>query len=68
MKTATTAKERLFETAARLFYRHGYRAAGADTTAAESGIGKTTLYRHYPSKDDLIVAFPRESDREFWNT
>jgi AcrR family transcriptional regulator len=66
MKSATTPKERLFQTAARLFYRHGYRAIGVDTIAAEAGIGKMTLYRHYPSKDDLIVAFLRESDREFW--
>ncbi len=66
MKSATTPKERLFQTAAHLFYRHGYRAIGVDTIAAEAGIGKMTLYRHYPSKDDLIVAFLRESDREFW--
>jgi AcrR family transcriptional regulator len=66
MKTANTPKERLFQTAARLFYRHGYRATGVDLIAAESGIGKMTLYRHYPSKDDLIVAFLQASDAEFW--
>ena len=66
MKNATTPKERLFQTAARLFYRHGYRAIGVDTLAAESGIGKMTLYRHYPSKDDLIVAFLRDSNEDFW--
>jgi AcrR family transcriptional regulator len=66
MKSAISPKERLFQTAARLFYRHGYRAIGVDTIAAEAGIGKMTLYRHYPSKDDLILAFLRESDREFW--
>jgi AcrR family transcriptional regulator len=66
MKTAVTPKEKLFQTAARLFYQHGYRAVGVDTIAAESGIGKMTLYRHYPSKDDLIVAFLRDSDDEFW--
>jgi AcrR family transcriptional regulator len=66
MKAATTSKEKLFQTAARLFYQHGYRAIGVDTIAAESGIGKMTLYRHFPSKDDLIVAFLRHSDDEFW--
>jgi AcrR family transcriptional regulator len=66
MKTATTPKEKLFQTAARLFYQYGYRAIGVDTIAAESGIGKMTLYRHYPSKDDLIVAFLRESNKGFW--
>ena len=66
MQTATTPKERLFETAARLFYQHGYRAIGVDTIAEEAGIGKMTLYRHFPSKDDLIVAFLRDSNADFW--
>jgi AcrR family transcriptional regulator len=66
MKNAITPKERLFQTAARLFYQHGYRTTGVDTIASESGIGKMTLYRHYPSKDDLIVAFLEESNTEFW--
>jgi AcrR family transcriptional regulator len=67
MKTATTPKEQLFQTAARLFHQQGYRATGVDTIAFESGIGKMTLYRHFPSKDDLIVAFLRQSDQEFWD-
>lgn len=67
MKTEiVTPKEKLFQTAARLFIQHGYRAVGVDTIAAESGIGKMTLYRHFPSKDDLIVAYLRQSDRDFW--
>lgn len=67
MKTeAATPREKLFQTAARLFFQHGYRAIGVDTIAAESGIGKMTLYRHFPSKDDLIAAYLRESDRDFW--
>jgi AcrR family transcriptional regulator len=67
MKTEVTPKEKLFQTAARLFYEHGYRAIGVDTIAAESGIGKMTLYRHYPSKDDLIVAYLQDSNHVFWN-
>jgi AcrR family transcriptional regulator len=66
MKSANSAKDILFETAARLFYQHGYRATGVDAIAAESGIGKMTLYRHFASKDDLIVAYLRGSDRAFW--
>jgi AcrR family transcriptional regulator len=64
---ATTPKEKLFQTAARLFFQRGYRAVGVDTIAAESGIGKMTLYRHFPSKDELIVAFLYESDLDFWD-
>lgn len=66
MKNGGSAKDTLFETAARLFYEQGYRATGVDTIAAASGIGKMTLYRHYPSKDDLIVAYLERTDREFW--
>jgi len=66
MKTEASPKEKLFQKAARLFYQHGYRAIGVDTIAAESGIGKMTLYRHYPSKDDLIVAYLKDSDETFW--
>jgi AcrR family transcriptional regulator len=67
MREETKPKDKLFETAARLFYQHGYRAIGVDTLAAESGIGKMTLYRHYPSKDDLILAYLKDSDDVFWN-
>jgi len=67
MKIEATPKEKLFQTAARLFYQHGYRAIGVDTIAAESGIGKMTLYRHYPSKDDLIGAYLHDSNQVFWD-
>ena len=67
MKSEIAPKDRLFRTAAQLFYRQGYRATGVDAIAAESGIGKMTLYRHYPSKDDLIVAYLRDSDVVFWD-
>lgn len=67
MKQETTAKDRVFQTAARLFYQNGYRVVGVDTLAAESGIGKMTLYRHYPSKDDLIVAYLKDSNDLFWH-
>ena len=67
MKTKVSPKDKVFQTAARLFYQHGYRAIGVDTIAAESGIGKMTLYRHYPSKDDLIVVYLKDSDELFWN-
>ena len=66
LKTQIAPKDKVFQTAARLFYQNGYRATGVDTIAAESGIGKMTLYRHYPSKDDLIVAYLKDSDELFW--
>jgi len=66
MKNKVAPKDKVFQTAARLFYQHGYRAIGVDTLAEESGIGKMTLYRHYPSKDDLIVAYLKDSNEIFW--
>jgi AcrR family transcriptional regulator len=63
-------KERILETADRLFYLRGIRAVGVDTIAAEIGISKRTLYNHFPSKDALISAYlerrfnqPPASDR-----
>jgi AcrR family transcriptional regulator len=53
----TATRERILETVDRLFYRHGLQAVGVDAIAAELGISKKTLYRHFPSKDDLIVAY-----------
>lgn len=63
-------KDRILETADRLFYLQGIRAVGVDTIAAEIGISKRTLYNHFPSKDALISAYlarrfvaPRPSDK-----
>lgn len=50
-------KERILETADKLFYLQGIRAIGVDTIAAEVGISKRTLYNHFPSKDALIAAY-----------
>jgi AcrR family transcriptional regulator len=67
MKKQVAPKDKVFQTAARLFYQNGYRAVGVDSIAAESGIGKMTLYRHYPSKDELIVAYLKDSNETFWS-
>jgi AcrR family transcriptional regulator len=52
-----SARDRILDTAKRLFYRDGFRATGIDRIVAESGVAKMSLYRHFPSKDDLIAAF-----------
>jgi AcrR family transcriptional regulator len=61
----TTARQRLLDTAARLFYARGFQAVGVDEIVAESGVAKMTLYRHFPSKDDLIVAYLKRSNDAF---
>src|SRR4051794_23300530 len=50
------ARQRILETADRLFYRDGIRAVGIDRIIAEAGAAKMSLYNHFPSKDDLILA------------
>ena len=50
------ARQRILETADRLFCREGFRAVGIDRIIAEAEVAKMTLYAHFPSKDDLIVA------------
>jgi AcrR family transcriptional regulator len=57
MPEKPTMKERILETADKLFYSRGIRAVGVDTIAAEIGISKRTLYNHFPSKDELISAY-----------
>jgi AcrR family transcriptional regulator len=52
-----SARERILHTAHDLFYLQGIRATGIDQVIAESGVTKVTLYRHYPSKNELILAF-----------
>lgn len=61
-----SAREQIIATAGRLFFQHGYRAIGIDLVIAEAGVAKATLYRHFPSKDDLIVAYLEQSHQQFW--
>lgn len=61
-----SSRARILDTAAALFFRDGYRAVGVDTIVAESGVAKMTLYRHFASKDDLIVAYLDDSNAAFW--
>jgi AcrR family transcriptional regulator len=55
--TQPTTRQRILDIAGDLFFRQGYRAIGVDTIVKEAGVAKMTLYRHFPSKDDLIVAY-----------
>jgi len=53
----TDAHERILAAAYELFSRRGIRAVGIDEIIATAGVAKATLYRHFPSKDDLVLAF-----------
>jgi AcrR family transcriptional regulator len=52
-----SARERILGTAHDLFYRDGIRATGVDRIIAASGVAKLTFYRHFPSKDALVLTF-----------
>jgi AcrR family transcriptional regulator len=65
-RTATDARDRILNTASTLFYQQGIRAIGVDTIIAKSEVAKTTFYRYFPAKDDLVVAYLEERDRMFW--
>jgi AcrR family transcriptional regulator len=59
------ARERILTTAYRLFTRRGIRAVGTDEVIAQSGVAKATLYRHFASKNDLVLAVLRRRE-ELW--
>jgi AcrR family transcriptional regulator len=63
-----SARKRIFNTAAELFYRNGIRAVGVETIAAEADTTKMSLYRNFPSKDMLVAEWLREHDATFWQT
>ena len=60
------ARDRIFETARELFYQHGIRAVGVDAIAHEADATKMTLYRNFPSKDELVAEVLREQERDYW--
>ncbi|WP_189938785.1 TetR/AcrR family transcriptional regulator [Streptomyces sulfonofaciens] len=58
----TNTEQKILDTAAGLFHRHGLRGVGIDQVIAESGVAKSTLYAHFRTKDDLIAAYLRRTD------
>jgi AcrR family transcriptional regulator len=61
-----TGRERLVAVAVELFYRRGFNAVGVDQVIAAAGVTKTTFYKHFESKEDLMVAAVRRRDE--WET
>lgn len=61
------ARDRIFETAREMFYRKGIRAVGVESIANEAGATKMSLYRNFPSKDELVAAVLRQQSREGWD-
>ncbi|AWB90917.1 TetR/AcrR family transcriptional regulator [Aeromicrobium chenweiae] len=59
------ARDRLLRTAGELFYAEGINTVGVDRVVAEAKVTKATFYRHFPSKEDLVVAYLESVDEQF---
>ncbi len=64
---APSRRDHLVDTALELFIRDGFHATGIDKILAESGVAKMTLYKHFKSKDELILSALRRRDEHFRN-
>ena len=62
---ARNLKEQILETASELFYSQGIKATGVETIVKAAGTTKMTLYKYFPSKDDLVLEFLRKRDEDF---
>jgi len=60
--TVAPARDRILESAYELFSTRGIRAVGIDEVIERAAVAKATLYRHFPSKDELVLAFLRQRE------
>ncbi|RUR46314.1 TetR/AcrR family transcriptional regulator [Vreelandella populi] len=65
LSSASRPRERIIETASRLFFRQGYCATGINQIISESGVAKASFYAHFPSKELLAIAW-LEQREERW--
>ena len=67
MATASTptARTRILEAAYDLFSRRGIRGVGIDAVIAESGVSRMTLYRHFRTKEDLVLAYLEQREEQW---
>lgn len=65
LTTSETPRDRLLQTAGRLFYAEGIHAVGINRVLAVSGVAKRTLYRHFATKEDMVAAYLQDSSARF---
>ncbi len=61
-KQTAPARQRLLETASEIFYREGIHSTGVERILVETGVTRATFYRHFPSKEDLVLAYLDRED------
>ncbi|MET0389633.1 MAG: TetR/AcrR family transcriptional regulator [Polyangiales bacterium] len=64
--TRRRVRDRIFDTACRLFYEQGIRAVGVDAIAQEAGTNKMSFYRSFASKEELVAEYLRAQADEYW--
>lgn len=64
-KNLPDARQRILDTAARLFYRQGYGATGINQLIAEAGVAKASLYQHFATKDEVLKAYLEQTSRDW---
>jgi AcrR family transcriptional regulator len=64
-KSEISPRDRILQTAADLFYRHGIHSVGIDRIIEESGVAKMTFYRHFPSKARLIAEYLTQKEQNW---
>jgi len=62
-----TKRDELVQKALKVFYRNGFHATGMDMLVTETSISKTSMYKHFRTKEDLILAVLRLRDEKFRN-
>ena len=60
-------RDELVQKALKVFYRNGFHATGMDMLVTETGVSKTSMYNHFRTKEDLILAVLRLRDEHFRN-
>lgn len=66
MKQKSSVKERILDTASRLFYHQGYNSTGINQIIAEAGIAIGSLYKHFQSKADLLYYYLKQEEMEYF--
>jgi AcrR family transcriptional regulator len=62
VSTPSAARDRVLDTATRLFYTEGIHAVGVDRIVTEAGVTRATFYRHFPSKEELVRSYVEHWD------
>ena len=67
-RSAIAPRERMLKTASELFFHQGFRATGINEVIEKSGVAKATFYHHFPTKDELCLAYLRERNTSEFET